>query len=193
MEALMSFLAATCGLRWVDFSRDKEPSQLMIDVIVGPSSYAGGDRGSGNEERVCRILDGKSLSRCSSSSLFCFFDCTVKPTVHDHQGANTCSDNEPDSQRIIYGYFGVRDTLRQGETGILAAPPEVVRDMPPEVLRLIVRTALKEVMQVLTDGARVQGYYRSTSNLGGLRGKDPVDTYKPLAGYKEKWSSVQVA
>lgn len=35
---------------------------------------------------------------------------------------------------------------------------------------------------------RQQGYYRSTSNLGGLRGKDPVDTYGPLAGYTNKWT-----
>lgn len=54
------------------------------------------------------------------------------------QGANVCQEDEPDAHRMIYGYFGVRDTLRQGETATLAVPPELAQTMPPEVLRLVV-------------------------------------------------------
>lgn len=70
---------------------------------------------------------------------------------------------------MIYGYFGVRDTLRQGEAALLSVTPDIAKGMPPEVLRLI-------------------GYYRSQANMGGLRGKDPIDTYPPMTGYSERWA-----
>ncbi|EXJ81777.1 hypothetical protein A1O1_07842 [Capronia coronata CBS 617.96] len=59
-------------------------------------------------------------------------------TIFHGAGANVCQPGEPDAERMMYGYFGTIDTLRQPDLQILSVPPEVVLKMPEIVLRMVV-------------------------------------------------------
>ncbi|ORY25467.1 hypothetical protein BCR39DRAFT_590166 [Naematelia encephala] len=80
-------------------------------------------------------------------------------------GANTLDPSHPDALRIIYGFFACGDNFRQGEITALACKPEEFQKMPPEILRLL-------------------GFYRGKSGGGALAGRDPIDSWEGLKGYR---------
>ena len=79
--------------------------------------------------------------------------------------------------RIIYGLFAIvraaprreadiqTDNFRQGETTLFSCKPEILAKLPPETLRLM-------------------GYYAGKTGGGRFLGRNPVETWEPLKGYK---------
>ncbi|KAK8866201.1 hypothetical protein IAR55_001352 [Kwoniella newhampshirensis] len=79
-------------------------------------------------------------------------------------GANTCEPDEPNAVRTIYGLFCISDNFRQGESTAWICEPEVLKKMPPEVLRLL-------------------GMYAGRTGGGRFIGREPVQTWGPLKDY----------
>ncbi len=51
--------------------------------------------------------------------------------------ANTCQPGDPDAERVLYGTFFTRATLRQEENQYLASDLAVIRHYPDRILRLM--------------------------------------------------------
>ena len=82
-----------------------------------------------------------------------------------YRGQNSSTSGEADSERLMYGYFGTDDMLRQNDLAVLSVPPQVALKMPEIVLRMVVSLhitwkdlCLRSVLTMLP-GFSPQWYY----------------------------------
>ncbi|KAI5474446.1 hypothetical protein MNV49_003251, partial [Pseudohyphozyma bogoriensis] len=90
--------------------------------VIPGSHLWGAKRGPKKEEAVYAEMErGSALFWCGS-------------TYHG-ASANVSQPGDPDSTRILYGFFGCQDFLRQEENQYLSCPENIARTLPLEVLR----------------------------------------------------------
>ncbi|GAA5865181.1 hypothetical protein JCM8547_008305 [Rhodosporidiobolus lusitaniae] len=83
-----------------------------------------------DNDRAPKVEEAVYAEMELGSAMFWFGSC------YHGASANTCEPGEPDSTRILYGFFACQDFYRAEENQQLACPIEVAKTLPLEVLQI---------------------------------------------------------